>query len=89
MKSSYDFLNILIQANSLSMKSIATSFIMLTVICKTKAKALPIFHFFSEIMVAEHGICGHDLRNEVEILVKNLFLFSTILFNIMNVYSHT
>ena len=39
--------------------------------------------FFSETMVTEYGVCDHDLRKEIKILVK-LFLFSIIVFNTMN-----
>ena len=38
---------------------------------------------FSEIMVADHGICNHDLRNEIELLVKHLFSFPVATFNMM------
>ena len=39
--------------------------------------------FFSESMVVEHDICDHDLRKEIKILIKLLFLFSKIVYNIM------
>lgn len=29
--------------------------------------------FFSETMVADHGICYNDLRKEIKILVTRLF----------------
>ena len=38
---------------------------------------------FSEIMVADHGMCNHDLRNEIEVLVKHLFSFPVATFNMM------
>ena len=38
--------------------------------------------FFSEIMVAKHGVCGHDFRKEIKILVQTFFL-SIIVFNMM------
>lgn len=38
---------------------------------------------FSEIMVADHGMCNHDLRNEIEVLVKHLFSFPVAIFNMM------
>ena len=34
----------------------------------------------SEIIIAEYGVCDHDLRKEIKILVKP-FLFSIILYN--------
>ena len=34
-------------------------------------------------MVADHGICNHNLRNEIEVLVKNLFSFPVAIFNMM------
>ena len=41
---------------------------------KTKTKNLLIFDFFTEIIVAEHGICDHDFSKEIKILVK-IFVF--------------
>ena len=32
-------------------------------------------------MVADYGTCDHDLKNEIEILVKLLLSFSAIVFN--------
>ena len=34
-------------------------------------------------MVADNGICNHDLTNEIEVLVKHLFLFPVAMFNMM------
>ena len=39
--------------------------------------------FFSDAMVAKHSIYDHDLRKEIKILVKLLFLFYIIQFNMM------
>ena len=42
--------------------------------------------FFCNILiflVRDHGTCDYDSRKEIEILVKLLFLFSIILFNMM------
>ena len=41
-----------------------------------------ILQSFFEIMVAGYGTCDHDLKNEIEILVKLLLSFSAIVFNI-------
>ena len=42
------------------------------------------FPFFSKFMVLEQGICDHDLRKEIKILVEILLLFSVVVFNMMN-----
>ena len=77
MRNSYNFLNTLIPANSMSWHSIDGSFIVLNVVI--------VFNFFfSDILVAEHGIYDHDLRKKVKILVKILFLFSVLVFNMIN-----
>ena len=34
-------------------------------------------------MVADHGICNHDLRNEIEVLVKHLLSFPVAIFNMV------
>lgn len=34
-------------------------------------------------MVADNGICNHHLRNEIEVLVKHLFLFPVVMFNMV------
>ena len=38
---------------------------------------------FSEIMVADYGICNHHLRNEIEVLVKHFCSFPVAIFNMM------
>ena len=47
-----------------------------------KARLLLIVIFFSEMVVAEHGVCDHDLRKGIKILAK-LFLLSIIVFTMM------
>ena len=44
---------------------------------------------FSEIMVLDHGMCDHDFKKEIEIIVKLWLLFSVIVFNMMmTLYLH-
>ena len=47
-----------------------------------KTEVLLLFRRFYEIIVAEHGVCDHDLRREVRILVKKKF--SIVAFNRFN-----
>ena len=47
-----------------------------------KTEVLLLFRLFYEIIVAEHGVCDHDLRREVRILVKKFF--SIVAFNRFN-----
>ena len=83
MRNNYNFLNKLILANNLFIKSITRSFIMLNAAMENENKSSTnISIFFFEIMVAEHGACNHDLRKDIKILVRP-FLFSIKVFNIM------
>ena len=38
---------------------------------------------FSEIIVADHGICNHDLMKEIKTIEYLLLLFFVIVFNMM------
>ena len=83
MRSSYSFLNTLIHENSLFIKWVTRDFIMLNAMMNNENKTFTKVFFFSETMVTEYGVCDHDLRKEIKILVK-LFLLSIIVFNTMN-----
>ena len=62
----------------LLISSLNLSFWLFCFICNLYARdnTLKIFIvsiFFSETMVADHGICYNDLRKEIKILVTRLF----------------
>lgn len=71
MRNSYNFWNTLIGT---FYKSITRSFIILKAMIENEIKVLLIFNFFSEIMLAEHGACNHDVRKKIKILVKVFYL---------------
>lgn len=50
---------------------------------RAQKKVFVIFLPFVEIMVADHGTCDHDLKEEIEILVNLLLSLSVIVFMMM------
>ena len=67
MKSSDTFLNAFIRANSSIIKSIIKSFIIAHTMTENEHKTFT--NILSEIMVVDHGICNHDLRKEMKMVV--------------------
>ena len=55
---------------------------MLNAMMENENRSFTTISIFYEIIVAEHGVCDHDLRKEVRILVKNFF--SIVAFNRFN-----
>ena len=49
---------------------------------ENESKSFTNISTFFEIMVVEHGVCDHDLRKVIKILVKT-FLFFIIEFDMM------
>ena len=76
IRSSYNF-----STSYFFMRSMAENFIMWNAVIESGE-----ISFSSKIMVLEHGICDHDLRKEIKILVGILLLFSIIVFNMINLF---
>ena len=62
----------MIRANSLIIKSTTRNVIMLKNMTENENKRFinRYFDVFSEIVVADHDVCDHDLRKEIMIIVK-------------------
>ena len=56
---------------------------MLNTIIGNKKEVYQYFNFFSRTMVTDCGIRDYDIKKEIEIIVKLLWLFSAIKFNMM------
>ena len=65
----------------LGYKSITRSFIMLNTMMKNAHRIFLIFWFFFEIMVADHGIYGLDLRRVIKIIKKLVFVFRNSIYH--------
>ena len=51
---------------------------MLNTVVESKHKCFTNISIFSEIMIVDHRRCGHDLREEIRIMVNfGLFIFRT------------
>ena len=51
---------------------------MLNTVVESKPKCFTNISIFSEIMIVDHHRCGHDLREEIRIMVNFwLFIFRT------------